>query len=214
MFKTFALIAVAALIASSLPTAHAADPALKMPAKIVAPAKPAVETRSPEDILRSGSQKYQSRDLQGALAEFNELIRLKPDAAIAYASRGNVQDDLGNPQGALADYGKALSLDRSDYRTYFNRGVTYARLEQYPAAIADFKTTIELNADYANAYRNLGMIKYLSATNKADKESGMADVRKSAELYKKQGEETKAAESAGLVRQMQQDLTKTTPINQ
>jgi hypothetical protein len=72
---------------------------------------------------------------------------------------------------------------------------------------------VELNADYANAYCNLGMIKYLSATNKVDKESGMADVRKSAELYKKQGEETKVSESAGLMRQMQQDLTKITLAN-
>lgn len=213
MSKTFALIAIAALMTSSLPAAHAAAPARKIPAKIAAPAKQVVETRSQEEILRSGMQKYKSKDLKGALAEFDELIKLKPDAAIAYASRGNVKDDLGNPQGALADYSKALSLDRSDYSTYFNRGVTYARLEQYSQAITDFETAIELNANYASAHRNLGMIKYLSAANKADKESGIADVRKSAELYKKQGEDTKAAESDGLVKQMQQDLAKTTPIN-
>jgi tetratricopeptide (TPR) repeat protein len=206
MSKTFALIAVVALIASSLPAAHAADLAQQMPVKIA-------ETRSPEDILRSAMQKYQNQDLQGSLAEFDELIRLKPDAAIAYASRGNVKDDLGNPQGALADYSKALSLDRRDYSTYFNRGVTYARLEQYAAAITDFKTAIELKADYATAHRNLGMIKYLSAATKAEKESGIADVRKSAELYKEQGEEAKAAASAGLAQQMLQDLTKTNSIN-
>ncbi len=212
MFKTLALIAVTALIASSLPAAHAADLDPKMPAKIVTPAKQVAETRSPEDILRSGVQKYQSRDLQGALAEFDELIRLKPDAAIAYANRGSVKDDLGNPQGALADYGKALSLDRSDYSTYFNRGVTYARLEQYPAAITDFQTTIELNADYAIAHRNLGMIKYISAINRADKESGMADVRKSAELFKKQGENAQATASDVLAQKMQQGI-KTTSVN-
>lgn len=213
MSKTFALIAVAALMTSSLPAAHAADPARKIPAKIVAPAQQVVETRSPEEILRSAMQKYESKDLQGALAEFDKLIKLKPDAAIAYASRGSVKDDLGNPQGALADYGKALSLDRNDYSTYFNRGVTYARLEKYPQAITDFKAAIKLNADYATAHRNLGMIKYLTAANKADKESGLADVRKSADLYKKQGESAKAAESEGIVQQMQQDLTKTNSIN-
>ncbi len=211
MSKTFALIAVATLITSSLPAAHAVNPA-KMPAEIVTPAKQIVETRSPEEILRSGVQKYENKDLQGALEEFDELIKLQPDAAIAYASRASVKDDLGNPQGALADYDKALSLDRHDYSTYFNRGVTYARLEQYPQAITDFKAAIEINANYAPAYRNLGMIKYLSATNQADQKSGIADVRKSAELYKKQGEATKAAESARLVKQMQQNLTKTTSI--
>jgi tetratricopeptide (TPR) repeat protein len=207
MFKTFTLIA--ASIAILAPVAQAVE----IPVQVAAQVRQIAETRSPEQILRSAMQKYESQDLQGALAEFDELIDLKPDAAIAYASRGNVKDDLGNPEGALADYDKALSLDRSDYSTYFNRGVTYARLEQYPQAITDFETAIELNAEYATAHRNLGMIKYLTAANKADKESGMADVRKSAELYKKQGEDAKAAESDGIVQQMQQDLTKKNPIN-
>jgi tetratricopeptide (TPR) repeat protein len=213
MSKTFALIAVAALLTSSLPAVHAANLAQHLPVKIAASAKQVAETRSPADILRSATEKYQSKDLQGALAELDELIKLNPNVAIAYANRGNVKDDLGNPQGALADYSKALSLDRREYSTYFNRGVTYARLEQYPQAITDFKTAIELNAEYATAHRNLGMIKYLSAANKADKESGIADVRKAAELYKKQGEDTKAAESDGLVQKMQQDLNKTTSLN-
>jgi tetratricopeptide (TPR) repeat protein len=207
MFKIFTLLA--ASVAIFAPVAHAA----KIPVQVVASVRQVAETRSPAEILRSAMQKYENKDLQGALAEFNELIKLKPNAAIAYASRGNVQDDLGNPQGALADYDKALSLDRHDYSTYFNRGVTYARLEQYPQAITDFEMAIELNAEYATAHRNLGMIKYLSAANKADKESGLADVRKSAELYKKQGEDAKAAESDVIVQQMQQDLNKTTLIN-
>jgi tetratricopeptide (TPR) repeat protein len=213
MSKTFALIAATALTASSLPAAHAADLARQVAVKIVAPATQVVETRSPVDILRSAMQKYESKDLQGALAEFDVLIKLKPDVAIAYASRGSVKDDLGDPQGALADYGKALSLDRSDYSIYFNRGVTYARLEQYAQAITDFKTTIELNAEYATAHRNLGMIKYISAANNADKEAGIANVRKSVELYKKQGEEAKATETSDLVQKMQQNLTKTAPFN-
>ncbi len=213
MSKTFALTAISVLLVSSLPAVHAADLARKIPAKIVSPAQQVVETRSPEEILRSAMQKYEGKDLTGALADFDEFIKLKPNDAIAYASRGSVKDDLGNPQGALADYDKALSLDRRDYSTYFNRGITYARLGQYPQAIADFKTTIELNANYATAHRNLGMIKYLSAANKAEKESGLADVRKSVELFRKQGENAQAAESDGIVKQMQQDLNNTTSVN-
>ena len=213
MSKTFVLLAVTALISSSLPAAQAADLARKMPAKIVVPAKQIVEARSSEEILRSAMQKYESKDLRGALAEFDQLIKLNPNSAVAYASRGNVKDDLGNPQGALADYNKALSLDRRDYSTYFNRGVTYARLEKYQQAITDFETAIELNANYATAHRNLGMIKYVSAANKADKEAGLAHVRKSVALYRFQGAEAKAAASEAIAQQMLQDLSQTTSIN-
>jgi tetratricopeptide (TPR) repeat protein len=207
MFKTFALSA--ASFAIFTPVAHA----IEMPLQTAASVRQISETRNPEDILRSAMQKYESQDLTGALAEFDELIKLKPDVAIGYASRGNVRDDLGNPQGALEDYNKALSLDRQDYSTYFNRGITYARLEKYLEAIADLKTTIRLKADYASAHRNLGMIKYISATTKAEKESGIADVRKSAELYKKQGEQTKAKESDDIAQQMKQALTETNSSN-
>lgn len=207
MFKTFAWIA--ASVAILAPVAHAVE----TPVHVSASVRQVAETRDPADILRSAIQKYERQDLKGALAEFDELVKLKPDAAIGYASRGNVRDDLGNPQGALEDYAKALSLDRQDYGTYFNRGVTYARLEKYSEAIADLKTAIRLNGDYASAHRNLGMLKYISAATKADKESGIADVIKSAELYKKQGEETKAKESDGMAQQMKQALTETNSRN-
>jgi tetratricopeptide (TPR) repeat protein len=206
MFKIFALIVASLGIFASVAQAE-------IPVQAAAPVRKIAETRSPEEILRSGMQKYESQNLQGALAEFDELIRLQPDAAIGYVSRGNVRDDLGNPQGALEDYDKALSLDRQDYSTYFNRGITYARLEKYPEAIADLQTAIRLNADYATAHRNLGMIKYISAGTKAEKESGIADVQKSAELYQKQGEDAKATESDGIAQQMKQALTETSSIN-
>jgi tetratricopeptide (TPR) repeat protein len=203
MFKTFAPIA--ASLAIFAPVAHAVE----IPVYVVVSVKQVAETRDPVDILRSAMQKYESRDLQGALAEFDELIRLKPNVASLYTNRGNVRDDLRDSQGALEDYAKALSLDRQDYSTYFNRGVTYSRLKKYPEAIADLKTAIGLNGEYASAYRNLGMLKYISAATKADKESGIADVQKSAMLYKKQGEEAKSKESDGIVQQMKKALNET-----
>jgi len=50
------------------------------------------------------------RDLEGALADCNRAIELKPDFAVAYNNRGMVKQVKGDLDGALEDYNKALNL--------------------------------------------------------------------------------------------------------
>jgi len=49
-------------------------------------------------------------DKQGAIADYNEAIRLNPQDDDAYYNRGLAKSDLGNKQGALVDFRKALEL--------------------------------------------------------------------------------------------------------
>ena len=51
-----------------------------------------------------GLAKADLEDKQGAMADYSEAIRLKPDFAIAYNDRGNVKSDLGDKQGAIASF--------------------------------------------------------------------------------------------------------------
>jgi tetratricopeptide (TPR) repeat protein len=203
MSKVFALPAAALLVAMSAPIAQGATPAAKAQSNVVQIA----QSNSPaKEAYERAMAKYNANDLRGALAGFNEVIRLDPNFTSAYVNRGNIKDDLGDSKGALEDYTKALSLDKQDYSAYLNRGVTYSRLDRYPEAISDFNRSLAIKPDYAPAYRSRGVAKFFSAKSKELKIAAIGDVRKAVELYRAQGEEAKAKESEGIIEKLQSAL--------
>jgi tetratricopeptide (TPR) repeat protein len=48
--------------------------------------------------------------VEGALQDFNEAIRLRPDFAGAFYNRGNARAVKGDVEGALQDYNEAIRL--------------------------------------------------------------------------------------------------------
>ena len=114
---------------------------------------------SAETHLYRGNDKYKSGDYEGAIADYTQAIRLKPDYADAYNNRGIAKDDLGQYLAAIADYDTAIRLKPDYADTYNNRGIVKARLGQHLDAIADYNTAIRLKSDYADAYVNRGNAK-------------------------------------------------------
>jgi tetratricopeptide (TPR) repeat protein len=49
-------------------------------------------------------------DRQGAIADYNRAIELKPDLADAYYNRGNIWGDLGEGKRAIEDFQRAADL--------------------------------------------------------------------------------------------------------
>ncbi|TRU85433.1 MAG: tetratricopeptide repeat protein, partial [Microcystis novacekii Mn_MB_F_20050700_S1D] len=58
---------------------------------------------------------------QGAVADYNQAIKLNPDDANAYYNRGVAKYNLGDNQGAIADYNQAIKLKPDDAIAYYNR---------------------------------------------------------------------------------------------
>ena len=75
-----------------------------------AAAPPVVLARTARDWVDQGAARYKRGDFGGALEAYNEAIRLKPDDAAAYYSRGAVREKMADRKAAAADFQKYLDL--------------------------------------------------------------------------------------------------------
>ena len=59
-----------------------------------------------------------------AIDDFNQVIRMNENYALAYNNRGLCYDKLNEYDLAIIDYEKSIELNPLDYRPYFNMGLT------------------------------------------------------------------------------------------
>ena len=81
-----------------------------------------------------------------ALADYDKVVELKSDEAVAFLNRGKTHYNLNAFDKAGADYEKAIELDPKGSKAYFNRGVLFERLGNYEKAIVDYQKVVELDA--------------------------------------------------------------------
>ncbi len=121
---------------------------------------------------------YDKKDLDRAIADYSEAIRLDPKYAIAHNNRGVAYRDKGDFDGAIEDFSDAILLDPKYAFAYGNRGVAYYDKKDLDRAIADYNDVILLDPKSAPAYRNRGLA-YLYSGNLA---KALADVSQASEL--------------------------------
>src|SRR3989338_687728 len=96
-------------------------------------------------------------NLDNAIADFNNSIRLNPNFAEAYNNRGAAWAIKGNLDNAIADYNKAIRLDPNNVLAYNNRGNAWAVKGNLGKAIADYNKAIRLDPNFAEAYNDRGI---------------------------------------------------------
>ena len=125
-----------------------------------------------EEYFKNGFSKYNLKDYSGAIVDYNNAIRLKPDYADAYNNRGVAMYFLKDMNAACSDWSKAGELGSAIALTsmqnyckqtaeeYYNKGISKYKLEDYTGAIVDFNNAIQLKPDYADAYSYRGVAKH------------------------------------------------------
>jgi tetratricopeptide (TPR) repeat protein len=111
-------------------------------------------------------------DLDHAIADFSEAIRLDPKLAAGYHNRGNAYQAKSDFDRAIADFGEAIRLDPKAAAGYYNRGSAYQTKGDLDHAIADFDETIRLDPAFAAAYYHRGK----AYADQGDLDRGLADL--------------------------------------
>ncbi|MBI2898877.1 MAG: protein kinase [Planctomycetes bacterium] len=105
-------------------------------------------------LWRAVGRMVAKKDLEGAIADCAEAVRINPRCTGAHFISGLARQRKGDLDGAISDYTRALGIARHA-GTFFNRGLARLGKGEYDGAIADYGEVIEidpLNAD-AFAYR-------------------------------------------------------------
>lgn len=103
------------------------------------------------DVYRALSE-VDNKEYRVAISDCTGAIRLKPDYAEAYFTRGVAYSWLRQYGKGASDFSEAIRLKPDFAEAYGARGGTCYRLKQYNEAISDFSQAIRLKPDLASAY--------------------------------------------------------------
>jgi LysM repeat protein len=153
--------------------AQAAKPAQTAGPEVaeVAPAKPAktpgLDTATPtlpdskesadaESYFEKGIEFGKQNKFPKAVENFDKAIKLNPNRADYFASRGHANYYLKQYAKAIDDYTKAIEKNPNFALAYSMRGLSRTRSGRYPQAIEDFNRAIALGPNEADFYKGRG----------------------------------------------------------
>lgn len=125
-----------------------------------------------------GNARVSQNRLEAAIGDYNESVRLAPEATDPYLNRGTALEGLGRFEAAIADYNRVLELDPSDAMAYNNRGNAKAGLGEYAAAIADYHEAAQLSPNFAFARASEALMQYEVGNDKEALRQLRAIIRK------------------------------------
>ena len=99
----------------------------------------------------------QHMEIDEAIANFKEAIKLQPHYAEAHSNLGSALSDRGNFELAVAHYKEALRLKPGYAEAHNNLGNTLSEQMDFAEAMAHYREALRIQPDYAEAHFNLGI---------------------------------------------------------
>jgi tetratricopeptide (TPR) repeat protein len=141
-FVVSRVMAYAAPAADAAPALRAAAPrtaATQTPPSPPKPINPKIVV-----LIAGGKQAAVRGDLDRAVRDFSEVIRIDPKYPDGYFSRGQTYFKLGQTELAIADYSAVLAQAPEHGAAFHARGMAHLYLGKNDLALADLSKAIEL----------------------------------------------------------------------
>ena len=91
-------------------------------------------------------------DLDRAMQDFDEALKLNPRSAQGYRDRGVVLAKRNDLDAAIKDFDMAIELQPDYWKSYLTRAEAKATNHQWEAALSDLEKVLKLNSKCAPAY--------------------------------------------------------------
>jgi Flp pilus assembly protein TadD len=147
-------------------------------AKSRPPPKPAsqpadTKAQLAEKHFLKGYALFSKGDVDGAIVEYREATRLKPDFADAHGLLALALEQEGDFDGAIGEYRQMVRLSPNDAQAHFGLGVNLGLKGDWDGEITEEREAIRLKADNAEAHFNLG----LALGEKGDLDGAISEFR-------------------------------------
>ena len=109
----------------------------------------AEDSDNPRYHYKLGEAYYGLGELEKALQEEQEAIRINPDMSVAYITLGQVYEQQGNMESAQLMFSKAAELDPENGLAWYYLGETQETLEQYEDALVSFQAAAEADSEWS-----------------------------------------------------------------
>ncbi len=121
---------------------------------------------------------YDKHDWDGAIAEYRQVLRLKPDYAEAHYDLGRALARKGDSEGAIAEFREAIRLKPGLAHAHYDLGVALAKKGDADGAAAELREALRLKPDNAGALYTLGKM----LEDKGDLDAAIEEFRKALRL--------------------------------
>jgi len=105
------------------------------------------------------SYKQTIEDYTGAIDDFNETLKIRPDLIFGYFRRAQTRFNIEDYENALHDFDKALELKPNYAEAYYNKAVIYNIMGNYEGVISTLNLTIDMGYNLVHAYNLRGLAK-------------------------------------------------------
>jgi tetratricopeptide (TPR) repeat protein len=144
---------------------------------------PILDKADARQYVARGNHFYRTGDLDYALADFEEAIRLDPKSAKAFYGRGCVRAKRDEVVKAVADLSEAIRLDPTDVSAFVDRSVVLVMRGEWELALADCDAALKLDPKHVAALTDRAMIRATCADPAyRDAAQALKDARRACDL--------------------------------
>jgi lipoprotein NlpI len=111
------------------------------------------------DYLARGQDLYRLGNVEAAIAEYTQAIKIHPDRPDPYDARGVAKVALGDYRGALADFNTVIQIAPHSGVGYYARATVQTLLGNYDAAIADLTQALTFKPKFWQEFSDRALAK-------------------------------------------------------